>query len=123
MKNSKHIITLLVLALIGSNLFWMVDKYRSNNKQRYEDTYNCELNELNYCLNTFEKGMSYSTFKKKIKKMNLVPFNTWNNNNLQYLMIQNIQLPCPESNRPYCGIRFTFENQKLTHIEVGYPCH
>ena len=122
--NSKKItyVTVIIL-LIGSNCYWIINDYRSKNREKYNMTFNCEQDELIFSLQTFQKGLSYQEFKSKISGMELTFYQEWENGNHHYIQVGDILNKCPESSRPYCRIQFSFENESLIEIDRAYPCH
>jgi len=123
LRKNKILLLISISLLIISNLIWLIDKYKTIEKEKYDNTYDCEQSELIYCLNKFTIGITYNNFITIIKKESLNISNEVQIDKNQTIEIRNILNKCPKSGRPYCGIVFSFENKKLTNIETGYPCH
>ncbi len=110
------------MSIVGSGYF-IVEYIRKDNREKYHSTAECENAELVYSKEIFEIGITYSDFKKVLRQKNIKNFFEWKNENAQFMSLKNILKECPVSGRQYCGIIFEFENNTLTGIYPGYPCH
>jgi len=122
-KVEKLLLGALISLLVISNSYWLINEYRSNNREKYEATYNCETKELIFSLKTFPIGLTYKEFKGIVKKSKLEFKKIWEKKEKYSLEIRDMFYTCPISRRPYCGITFEFEKDILKQIEIGYPCH
>jgi len=123
MKLERALLYIAILLLIGSNIYWSIGHYRTLNRKKYDITYDCEQKELIYSIRTFSLGTTYTKFNSIAKDEGLLISNEWENNGLRIVVLENINTKCPNSNRPYCGIWFSFKKDKLADIQTGYPCH
>lgn len=122
-RGVKTIIALIFCLLVISNSYWLIEKYRTTNREKYEATYDCETKELIFSLRKFPIGISINEFKVITKNNELEFREMWKKEDRLFLEIRNIFFKCPQSGRPYCGITFKFEKDRLKQIEIGYPCH
>jgi len=96
MSTQTKVTYITIVLLILSNLYWIVDKYRTNNSINYEGTYTCELEEYNYCLQNFSIGMTLYDFRNQIKAKNLNFFMGWKHKNKEIIKLSDIDYECPE---------------------------
>lgn len=110
---------LLLVALVVSNIVWGVNFLGTQIKKKYKITQLCEQKELVFCLRHFPMRISQEVFRAIAKKEEV----EWDTINENKYVIQGVFGNCEKSGRPYCGTEFTFEDNQLIKIEVGYPCH
>lgn len=123
MKNRKTVLFIIVLITLFGTGYTIVLQIKKNNREKYNATEACENAELEYCKAIFNIGDSYSAFEKKREDMGVAIFTEWKNENTKFIKIKDVLKECPLSGRPYCGIIIIFEQNKLTNISAGYPCH
>lgn len=122
-KQEKLLLVTTFCLLVTSNLYWLINEYRLNKKDKYEATYDCETKELIFSLRTFPIGITYKEFKDLASLSKLKFSKVWEVREKYTLEISDIFDKCPISGRPYCGIIYEFESDKLIKISRGYPCH
>ncbi|MDH7447621.1 hypothetical protein [Aquimarina sp. 2201CG14-23] len=122
MKKKIKLFLIIVVSIIGIG-FFIVEYIRKDNSEKYHATAECENTELNYVKEIFKTGITHASFKKKLKQNSIEAFFEWENANTKFIALRDILKECPSSGRQYCGITFEFENNKLTDIYPGYPCH
>lgn len=113
----------LVLLLIFAIGYALVEYVRQDNSTKYHAMAKCEENELAYCKENFDIGISYTNFKRQLIQKNIKNPFEWDEKDIKLISIQNILEKCPESGRQYCGVTFEFKKKYLTEIYAGYPCH
>lgn len=118
-------VVLISIALFGlvSIGYGIIEHIKKSNQKKYNATEACENVELEYCKAILNIGDSYSAFEEKLEDMGIAIFREWKNENTRFIKIKDVLKECPLSGRPYCGIIIVFEQNKLTNISAGYPCH
>lgn len=108
-----------IICLCVLNAVWFIQLERLNSKLTYHATHICELERLSSLRTLLPTG----TAVEKLEQLcNSTDYHC--DTSGQRVLLDLNMTGCPLSGRPYCGYEvIVSENNEITSIMPGYPCH